>query len=491
MEQTPKHYIAIDLGATSGRAIVGTIDSHGILTTEEIMRFPNNMVDINGHLYWNIYSLFENIVEGLRRVAARGIKPESVGIDTWGVDVVCIAPDGKIMGLPNAYRDISLEGASRRFFREVMDAEKLYRLSGIQHMDFNTLFQLHTHRNDWDFVNARSILFMPDALSYMLTGNKVTEYTIASTGAILDPSTRRINRPLLKAAGIDPDKFAPVVEPGSVIGTLLPAIAARTGLGEIPVIAVAGHDTASAIAPIPAGSPNFAYLSSGTWSLMGIETPAPVINDLTLEENITNEGGVFGTIRLLKNITGMWVVEQCLRKWHQEGTDYTYEAMVDLARRAPAFKAFIDTDASDFVSPPDMPAAIDAYCLRTGQPVPASHGEYIRIVFESLAMRYRYVLGVFGRAVEEPIDVLHVIGGGSRNAMLNQMTADACGIPVVAGPPEASAIGNIMMQVGHQNLHALREMVVANIPTTRFEPADPALWNDAYPRYLAAVGRKG
>lgn len=484
MDTVKDYYVAVDLGATSGRTILGSIDSQGVLATEEIHRFPNHMVDIAGHLYWNIYSLYENIVESLRIIGARGIRPRSMGIDTWGVDVVCVAPDGSIMGLPHAYRDCDTAGAAQRFFDEVMSADELYRTTGIQHLDFNTIFQLYIHHNDWDMRHAESILFMPDALSYMLTGRKVTEYTIASTGAILDPATRTVNRALVEKAGIDPSKFAPVVEPGTVIGTLLPPIAELTGVGEIPVVAVAGHDTASAIAPIPAASAGFAYLSSGTWSLMGIETPGPVINDSTLANNITNEGGVYGTIRLLKNITGMWVVEQCLRRWERDGVCYTYPQIVDMARSAEPFKAFIDTDAPDFVSPADMPAAIVEYCRRTGQEAPATHGEFIRLIFESLAMRYRRVLSILSENAAGPVEVLHVIGGGSRNALLNQFTADAIGIPVIAGPAEASAIGNIMMQAGHPSLRALRDMVIPNIDTVRYEPAYTPAWDAVYQRYL-------
>ena len=484
---TTKYYVAFDLGATSGRTILGSIDADGRLTTEEVTRFPNQMLDINGHLYWNIYSLFENIAEGLRQVARKGIKPESIGIDTWGVDVVCIAPDGKIMGVPNAYRDKDTFNAANDFFKNVMSADQLYGQTGIQHMDFNTIFQLYRHHEDWDFKNAESILFMPDALSYMLTGKKVTEYTIASTGAILDPNSRKIKGELVKAAGVDPAKFAPVVEPGTVVGTLLPEIANLTGIGELPVIAVAGHDTASAIAPIPAKTANFAYLSSGTWSLMGVETDGPVINETTVAENITNEGGVFGTIRLLKNITGMWVVEQCLKQWKREGVTYTYPEMVKLAEEAPAFKAFIDTDAPDFVSPADMPAAIVEYCKATGQEAPTSHGEFIRVIFESLALKYRYVLSIFSKASGQPIEVLHVIGGGSRNALMNQFTADAISMPVIAGPAEASAIGNIMMQVGHTSIRSLRDMVIPNVETVTYNPANTAAWDSVYDRYLAVI----
>lgn len=477
-----KYFVAFDLGATSGRTILGTLDDNG-LTTEELTRFPNKMLDIDGHLYWNIYSLYDHIAEGLEEVARRNIVPESIGIDTWGVDVACVSPDGKIMGVPNAYRDCDTIGSAQRFFDSVMTADEMYDRTGIQHLDINTIFQLHEHRNDFAQLNAESILFMPDALNFMLTGKKATEYTIASTGEFLNPYTRTIDRVILTKSGVDPDKFAPVIEPGTRVGTLLPAIASRVGLPEIPVIAVASHDTQSAIAAIPASNSNFAYLSSGTWSLMGIESAGPAIDEMTRRENITNEGGVFGTVCQLKTLTGMWVVEQCLKKWKSEGTSYSYPEMVALAQEAEPFKAFIDPDHRKFVSPADMPAAIREYCAETNQPQPQTHGEYVRIIFESLAMKYRDTLDSFRRISPHPINVLHVIGGGSRNDMLNQLTANAAGIPVIAGPAEASAIGNIMMQTGCTSLGELREIVGKSVTTIKFEPSDTETWDEAFARY--------
>lgn len=481
-----KYYVAFDLGATSGRTILGTLED-GKLSTEEITRFPNQMLDIDGHLYWNIYSLYEHLVEGLRAVGKLGIKPESAGIDTWGVDIALVSPDGKIMGVPYAYRDKDTIGSAERFFAKVMTADELYGKTGIQFLDFNTVFQLNQHRDEWDRKNAETILFIPDALNYLLTGKKATEYTIASTGAIIDPATRKLDVEILTKAGARPEQFAEVVEPGTVLGNLLDGVCAAAGVEPYPVVAIAGHDTASAIAAIPAKTPNFAYLSSGTWSLMGVETDGPVINETTREANLTNEGGVFGTIRLLKNITGMWVVEQCLKKWKSEGTTYTYPEMVNLAEGAPAFKAFIDPDDPAFVAPADMPAAIDEYLKRTGQPLPENHGEYIRLIFESLALKYRYILDIFREAAGHPIEVLHVIGGGSRNQLLNRFTANAIGLPVVAGPAEASALGNIMMQTGMKSLQEIRDVVANSVETTRVEPDEPGLWNEAYKRYRLII----
>lgn len=482
-----REFIAFDLGATSGRTILGTISPDGILSTKELTRFPNHMLEYNGHLYWNIYSLYSNLIEGLEEARRQGVKAESIGIDTWGVDVAYVAPDGKIFGIPNAYRDIDTIGAKERFFEKVMPASELYRLTGIQHLDFNTVFQLNEHRDDYFQKNAGTILFMPDALIYMLTGKKITEYTIASTGEILDPSTHKLLPEVLEKAGVRADQFAPVVEPGTVIGALTDEVARIVGCENTPVVAVAEHDTGSAVAAIPATDSNFAYLSSGTWSLMGIESMHPVINEVTEKENITNEGGVFGTVRVLKNITGMWIVEECLRKWRSEGVNYSYPEMVELAIAAPLFKAMIDPDDPSFVAPRSMPEAIDAYCRATGQPVPETHGEYIRIIFESLALKYRKILDIFRSLSDHPIEKLHVIGGGSRNALLNRFTANAINLPVVAGPAEASALGNIMMQAGCESLQELRDIVARSVETVTYEPDNTEEWEKAYERYREIV----
>ncbi len=487
MENKDRHFIAFDLGATSGRTILGTLSATGSLSTKELTRFPNHMLELNGHLYWNIYSLYENLIEGLRAAVKSGVKVESIGIDTWGVDVAYIAPDGKIYGIPNAYRDKDYNGASRTFFNNVMSASALYRLTGIQHMDFNTVFQLYQHRNDLFQKTAESIMFMPDALTYMLTGTRHTEYTIASTGGILDPVSHKVIPAIVEKCGVSACRFPEMVEPGTTVGTLSGDVAALAGCDRLNVIAVAEHDTASAVAAIPACDENFAYLSSGTWSLMGIESKSPVINDLTERENITNEGGVFGTIRVLKNITGMWIIEECLRKWRAEGVSYSYPDMVKMAEAAPAFKSMIDPDHPSFTAPKSMPEAIDSYCKATGQDIPANHGEYIRIVFESLALKYRKTLDIFRSVSEKPINKLHVIGGGSRNALLNQFTANAINIPVIAGPAEASALGNILMQVGCGSLQQLRNIVANSVSTITFCPESQNDWEKAYARFLKII----
>lgn len=485
-----KQFIAIDLGATSGRTILGTIDN-GKFTEEVLNRFPNGMIEVNGHLHWDIFSLYTHILEGLHEAGKRGVKPESIGIDTWGVDFGCIDIDGNIMGIPYAYRDISTIGAAERYFNSVMPARELYAHTGIQHMDFNSVFQFNEQRHGFTMQHAVKIAFIPDLLNYLLTGNVVTEYTIASTGSILNPATRQFDNTVLESVGLSADKFGELVEPGTVIGTLKPEIAAKVGLPSVPVIAVGEHDTASAVAAVPAIDSNFAYLSSGTWSLMGIESAMPVVNEITAEHNITNEGGIEGTIRVLKNITGMWVVEQCLQAWKKEGTSYSYPEMVALAEAAPEFVCFIDPDDAAFVAPASMPEAILEYCRRTCQKEPANHGEMIRMIFESLALKYKKTLDVFGTISAAPIERLHVIGGGSRNKLLNQFTANALGLPVIAGPAEATALGNIMMQAKAtglvDNLGAMRHIIRNSIDLETFNPADNEKWEKAYEKFLTVI----
>lgn len=488
----PRHFLAFDLGATSGRTILGTLSDDG-LRMKELTRFPNQVLPLRGHLYWNIYSLYERLCEGLLAAAREQVPISSIGIDTWGVDVAFVGRDGSLLGMPYAYRDPHTERMPEAFFDEVMPRSEVYARTGIQIMDFNTLFQIYALRraNAPQLEAAERILFMPDALSYLLTGEMVTEYTIASTSQLLNPRTKRLEGDLLERMGVPVSKFCPLVMPGHRIGWLDKRLAAQTGIGRIPVIAVAGHDTASAVAAVPAEDERFAYLSSGTWSLMGIETREPVIDERTSAYNITNEGGVEGTTRLLKNITGMWLLEQCLKEWKAAGTAYSYPDIVALADEAQPFRTLIDPDDASFAHPESMVAAIAACCERTRQPVPRSHAETIRAIFESLALKYRFVLDRFRALAPFPIERLHVIGGGSRNALLNRFTADAAGIPVLAGPSEATAIGNIMVQAKAAglagSLHDMRTLIARCVRTERFEPGDTEPWEEAYTRFRTIV----
>lgn len=484
----PKHFIAFDLGATSGRTILGTLQN-GNLTLKELTRFPNAVFRQGERFYWNIFSLYERLREGLQAAAKEGIDIVSVGIDTWGVDFVAVGHDGSLLGLPRAYRDPHTEGIPEAYFSEVLSKEEVYEATGIQIMNLNTLYQLYALRLERSpqLAAAERLLFMPDALSYMLTGRMVAEYTIASTSQLLNPRTKRIEDRLLEGMGLSARLFPEIVMPGHRIGTLLPALAAECGLPELPVIAVAGHDTASAVAAVPAENDRFAYLSSGTWSLMGIETREPIINKQTQRHNLTNEGGAEGTVCLLKNMTGMWILEQCLAKWRSEGRSYSYGEVVRMAAEAGAFQAMIDPDDVSFAAPNDMPAAIRAYCRHTQQPAPETDGSTIRMIFESLALKYRSALESLQELAPFPIERLHVIGGGSKNTLLNQFTADSLGIPVTAGPAEAAAMGNILLQAGAAgcvgSLQEMRSIIARSIPAETFMPQQGRVWNQAYDRF--------
>ncbi|MDH6303780.1 rhamnulokinase [Parabacteroides sp. PF5-5] len=442
-----KHnFLAVDIGATSGRAVVASVSS-GKFEMQEIHRFPNNMLELHGRYYWDIFSLYESIKTALSICSQQGIAIDSLGIDTWGVDYGFVGADGTLTGIPRAYRDPYTDGAPEDFFK-IIPRDKVYQLTGIQIMNFNSLFQLYRSKQQ-KFTSlhaAEEILFTPDLLSYMLTGERVCEYTIASTSQILNPVTKQFETSLLEAAGVSPSILRKPIMPGTRVGYLTDALAKETGIGKVPVIAVAGHDTASAVAAVPATDTHFAYLSSGTWSLMGIEVEEPIINEASFNHNFTNEGGIEGTTRFLKNITGMWLLEQCRKEWERSGKTYTYHQIVEMAETASSFTSIVNPDDALFANPPSMTEAIATYCKASGQAAPATDAEYIRCIFCSLAARYKEVLDVLKELAPFPIEKLHVIGGGSRNGLLNQFTANAIGIPVIAGPAEATAIGNVMMQ---------------------------------------------
>ena len=464
-----KYYIAIDLGATSGRVILAAATADGKVEMETLHRFPTPLVEKDGRYYWDINSIFSDILEGLKIAGGRGVRVESIGIDTWGVDFAGIGKDGSLTGLPRSYRDPYSFAAQDAFFQK-MTREELYDRTGIQIMNFNSVFQLYAQSLAGELDEADKILFIPDLLSYMLTGEMVCEYTILSTSALMNPRTKELDPDVLSVCGLDKSRFARLVYPGDRVGTLKPEYAASTGLGEVQVKAVAGHDTASAVAAVPAKGRNFAYLSSGTWSLMGIEVRQPVISSRMFEMNYTNEGGAGGTITLLKNITGMWLLEQCLSKWKEEGRTYSYDEVRELAVSSPSPGCVIDPDAKEFASPTDMPEAIRSWCRSHGMPVPADDAAVIRLIYESLAARYAEVFKALEQIAGHTIDVLHIIGGGSRNGLLNQMTADACGVTVIAGPAEGTALGNVMVQTGLP-----RERIAGNIETKTYTPDEQGL----------------
>lgn len=485
---TEKHFFAVDLGATSGRTILGTL-SGGKIKLDEVTRFPNNLIQTRGHFFWDIYALYNEVIRGLQTVAKQGVRIDSIGIDTWGVDVVCVGSDGHILRQPMAYRDPSTFSAMSDYLDHVMSRKEVYDVTGIQFLNFNTLFQFHAMRREDSeaLAHADKILFVPDALSWMLTGNVVCEYTIASTSQMLDPMTGDLDLGLLHSVGLKRSQFGRMVSPGQPIGVLTEEVQKMTGLGAIPVIAVAGHDTASAVAAVPAADERFAYLSSGTWSLMGVETPKAIISQLSFERNFTNEGGIEGTTRFLKNICGMWLLERCRKEWGDEAPA-EYPKIIEAAMQQPAFRSLINPDDPSFANPANMQEAIQEFCRRTCQPVPEGFAAIARCIFESLALRYRKVFSYLVEMAPFEISKLHIIGGGSRNDFLNQLTANSTGAEVLAGPQECTALGNVMLQAktagAVKDLWDMRRVIAASIDLKKFVPQDQEAWEKAYRKYL-------
>ena len=462
-------FLAFDCGATSGRAVLAVLEG-GSFRMEEVYRFPSEMVEKDGHIYWDVRAMYRHFVTCLDELESKDIRPDSIGIDTWGVDFGCIGADGSLLGLPRCYRDPYTVGVPEKVFERI-PREELYARTGIQIMNFNTLFQLYaqTESGDEALWKASSILFMPDLLSYMLTGNKVCEYTDASTSGMMDQATRQFNKELLEDLGIRTDFLLPIVQPGTKVGDYK----------GIPVIAVAGHDTASAIAAVPAADEKFAYLSSGTWSLMGIEVPGPIINEESARLNFTNEGGIEGTTRFLKNITGMWLLEQCRKVWKAEGKDYSYSELVAMAQSEATFPGRINPDDPRFAAPENMVAEIlrsahDDEGVILNEVKNLSDVQIVSCIYHSLADRYKEVLDMLKHFAPFKIEKLHIIGGGSANDLLNQWTADAIGIPVVAGPTEATAIGNVMMQAKAAGLvkdrWEMRRIIAETVKVKTFIP---------------------
>ena len=491
-----KYYFAVDLGATSGRTIIGSIED-GRFCLEEVTRFPNNLIEQGGHFYWDVYALYFEIIRGLKEVASRGLAITSIGIDTWGVDFVLIGDDGAILRNPRAYRDPITFEAMDDYLQHVISKKEVYDITGIQFLNFNSIFQLYAMQKEGNSAlkAAQKILFVPDALSWMLTGNEVCEYTIASTSQLLDPRTKQLDERLLASIGLTRSKFGKMVTPGTIIGVLTDEVQKMTGLGAIPVIAVAGHDTASAVAAVPAKDEQFAYLSSGTWSLMGIETKDAIINDLSYERNFTNEGGVEGTTRFLKNICGMWLYERCRKEWavskaeaNRQAAAMSHPELQGSAMQVEAFRSIINPDDALFANPSSMIEAIQHYCRKTGQSVPETPAEICRCIFDSLALRYRQVFQWMQEFAPFKLEILHIIGGGSLNKYLNQFTANATGATVLAGPQEGTAIGNIMLQAESagsvKDIWEMRRIIANSLELVKYEPTDKAAWDAAFDRYL-------
>lgn len=477
------NYIAIDLGAESGRLVRGTLDS-GRLTIEETGRFPNGMIRILGRLHWNLTGMYREITGALGRLD-KSLPPDSIGVDTWGVDFVLLAEDGFPTGLPVAYRDSRTDGMMDKFFERV-PRKRIYEKTGIQFLQLNTLYQLFamSQQKSPQLATARELLFIPDYYNYLLTGEKKTEFSSATTSQFYNVHEKTWDAELIGAAGASISLMKEIVPPGTVVGRLTGDLREETGLGGIPVIAPATHDTGSAIAAVPASGADWAYISSGTWSLMGIEIKEPVVSEAAEKFNFTNEGGVDGTYRFLKNLMGMWPVQ---RVRAEQSSSIGYAELMKIAEEAEPFRSLINVQDSRFLNPVSMTKAIAEFCEQTGQPTPDTTGAFVRCALESLALHYRVVLHELRQVQSSPVGRIHVLGGGSRNELLNQMTADATGLQVLAGPTEATAIGNIIVQaqaLGHiGSLEEARSIVRSSFEIREYEPAKNGAWDAAFKKY--------
>jgi rhamnulokinase len=480
--------LAVDLGANSGRVLAGIYDGQR-LQVKELVRFPNDPVKAPDGWHWNIEALFANILQGIAQ-AAREFGPAlaSVGVDTWGVDYGLVGADGQLLGPPFQYRDARTDGMREEAFR-LMPAREIYGRTGIQFMFFNTIFQLLAEaRSPARLLDqADRLLFIPDLIHFWLAGCRANERSFASTSQLYNPIARDWDWDLIAAMGLPKRIFGPLLDAGTRLGHLKPELAAQTGAAGLHVIAPAEHDTASAFVGVPAEGAEPVFLSSGTWSVIGRELDSPVISDASRNANFSNEGGVFGTTRFLKNIAGMWLLQESKRIWGAAGQSSTYETLVAQAALAPPFAALIDPDAPEFQAPSNMPEAIAAFCRRTGQAAPAERGAFTRMILESLALKYRFVKELLERVTAKPVEALHIVGGGSQNHLLNQFAADATACRVVAGPVEATSIGNIIMQLyalGQiKSLAEGRALTRRSFETKTFQPRHPAVWDAAYLRF--------
>jgi rhamnulokinase len=487
------NFLAIDIGASSGRVMVGCWDGQRF-DLRELYRFANHPLEQHGHLFWDASQLWQEIKTGIKAYAAQHDQPlAGIGIDTWAVDFGLLDAAGRLLGNPYHYRDGRTIGVARQVDQRI-SPQRLYARTGIQRLPFNTLYQLVSMQlsNDQQLAAAETLLLIPDLFHYWMTGKKVAEYTNATTTQFFDAQERRWATDVLDALNLPSRMLPPLVTPGTILGDLLPEVQAEVGLRRsVPVIASATHDTASAVAAIPGLDERSAYISSGTWSLVGVETTAPILNEQARLLNFTNEGGVDGTIRFLKNVGGLWLLQACQRQWQREGQTFTWPELVEMAEAAPPLRSLVDPDAPDFLNPNDMPAALRAYCRRTSQPEPTSVGALVRCCLESLALKYRWVVVALEQATGRALDTIRMVGGGSQNAFLCQLTADACRKRVIAGPVEATALGNMLVQAvacGHlPNIRIGREAVAASVPQAVFEPRASGDWDAACVSFDALV----
>jgi len=485
---------AVDLGASGGRVMMGTVGRGQQLELQELHRFPNVPVRVLGTLHWDVLALFQGVLDGLGAAARAGAGLASLGIDTWGVDYGLLDADGTLLGNPVHYRDTRTEGMAGQVLARVPAAE-LYAITGIQQLPLNTIFQLAASAGTPQLAAARTLLMIPDLLAYWLTGQAGAEVTNASTTQLYDVRAQAWATSLMTRVGIPPGIFPPLRRPGDIIGELLPRITTETGLATpVPVLAVGSHDTASAVAAVPAEGPGFAYISCGTWSLVGMELPGPVLSEASFKANFTNEAGIDGTIRYLRNVMGLWLLQESMRTWSARGTPADLDTLLAAAAEAPALRAVIDPDDPHFLTPGDMPGRIAHACRRTGQDPPADPGATVRCILDSLALAYRRTIAEVQELSGRHVDTVHIVGGGARNALLCQLTADACGLPVVAGPVEAAALGNVLVQAralgaAPDDLAGMRQLLRQTQNLHRFAPSHgrARAWDEAAGR--AGLGR--
>lgn len=480
-------HLAIDLGAESGRTIVGSLDGDK-LTLNETHRFPNRPVRLNDGLHWDILRLWSDIKEGIGKSKAI----ESVGLDTWAIDFALLDKKNSLLSNPFHYRDVRTDGMLDEAFKRLSRAE-IFSNTGIQFMQINTLYQLMAMSLQKSPLLgiAKTFVTIPDLFNFWLSGELANEFTNATTTQCFDPRTRTWSTKILDAFGIPAYLFQPTTDSGTQIGTLLPSLAEEMNVSAIPVILPACHDTGSAVVAVPAKNENFVWLSSGTWSIMGAEVREPCLTEKALEYNFTNEGGVFGTWRLSKNIMGLWLAQECRREWSRQGEEISFDALSKAAAESEAFLSVIDPDDGLFLPPGDMPSRIQKICADTGQRIPQTKGQIIRVVLESIALKYRFVLERLEELSGKRLDPFHIIGGGTQNRLLNQFTANATKRTVIAGPVEATAIGNILMQaIGMKHLSSLaeaREVVRRSFESEIYEPMQPNEWDEAYARFLRVM----
>jgi len=489
MNNGKKQYIAVDLGAESGRVMLSSI-ADGHLELQEAHRFANGPVEQNGTLRWEFDRLFCEIKTGLKKAVAQA-KGEiaAIGVDSWGVDYGLIDGEGKLVEKPLNYRDPRNPAMMDKAY-EMMPRRQIYECTGLQFMPINSLYQLMAHRYlDSDVLaKARRLIFFGDLVSYFLCGEIYAEYTIASTSQMMNMRDGSWSKEIFDKLDLPLEIMPNVVKPGTVVGELSEEIRDEIGCGAIPIVAVASHDTASAVAAVPARSDRWGYISSGTWSLMGLEVPEAIINDTTFKYSFTNEGGVENTIRLLKNIMGLWLVQQCKKQWAKEGTDLDYGRITEMARQAKPFSALMDPDYAEFLTPGDMPARINAYLEKQGESPITDKGQMVRVILENLALKYRLVLERLEEVTGDKLEVLHIVGGGIKNELLCEFTANATGKRVVTGPVEATGIGNVLMQaraVGQvQNLAEARKVVSNSFDLKEYEPTETQIWDRKFEEFI-------